>query len=403
MKRLGVDVGGTFTDLVLFESTTGELRRHKVLTTPADPAEGVIEGVVELLQLSGAGANELGEVVYATTVATNSLLERKGPAMALLTTEGFRDVLLIQRQARYDLYDLLVDKASPVLRRREIHGIRERMDVSGSELVPLDEDGLSSLVSELAADGVGTIAIAFLHAYRNDAHERRAAEIIDVVAPNTHVSLSSVVAPVVGEYERSVTTVIDAYVKPVTIDHLRRLTTQLRDLGVQAPLRVMLSDGGVTSVDQATRRPVRMIESGPAAGAQVGAAVGAAAGEVNVIAFDMGGTTAKVALIENGRPTLGDYLEVDRVGLVPGSGLPLTIPSVDLIEIGSGVGASRRRAEGSCESVLRAQAPIPAGVLPARRDARECHRRRPSPRLSQPRLLPGRPAGVGRRGCRGGC
>lgn len=339
MRRLGIDIGGTFTDLVLFESATGELRRHKVLTTPADPAEGVIQGVGELLEASGAPGAALGEVVYATTVATNSLLERKGPATALLTTEGFRDVLLLQRQARYDLYDLMVDKAAPVLTRRQIYGVEERMDAAGSVLVPLEEDDVRRLVDVLATEGVVTIAITFLHAYANDAHERRAADIIEAIAPTMHVSRSAVVAPVVGEYERTVTTVVDAYVKPLTIEHLGRLTRQLTDLGVQAPLRVMLSDGGVTSVDEASRRPVRMIESGPAAGAQAGAAIGVAVGESNVIAFDMGGTTAKVALIEDGRPALGDSLEVDREGLVPGSGLPLSIPSVDLIEIGSGGGS----------------------------------------------------------------
>ncbi|HEX4305960.1 MAG TPA: hydantoinase/oxoprolinase family protein [Solirubrobacterales bacterium] len=359
MRRLGIDIGGTFTDLVLLDTESGAVDRHKVLSTPSDPADGVLEGVRELIEDVSVAPAEIAEVTYATTVATNAVLERRGPRTALLTTAGFRDVLLLQRQIRYDLFDLNVDKATPLLRRRDIHEVRERLTVDGGVDTPLDEDGLRRLVELLAADGVRSLAIAFLHAYRHDAHERRAAELIAEVAPELHLSLSSVVAPVIGEYERTNTTVVDAYVRPVVIEHLEDLATRLRDLGVGGEVRVMLSDGGVTSIARAARTPVRMIESGPAAGAKMGAIVGAATGEANVIAFDMGGTTAKVALIEEGRPTTGEELEIDRAEMTSGSGLPLAIPSIDLIEIGSG-GGSVARAEGA---ILRV-GPQSAGASP---------------------------------------
>lgn len=339
MRRVGVDIGGTFTDLVLYNTDTGRLTLHKVLTTPANPAEAVLEGVSQLLDKGGTSAGDIDDVTYATTVATNAVLERKGPPTALLTTEGFRDVLLIQRQARYDLFDLFIDKPKPLLRRREIHEVRERLDASGETLVDLDEDGLRELVTRLKEQEVASIAISFLHAYRDGRHEQRAAAVVRDVYPECHVSLGSEVAPMMGEYERTNTTVTDAYVKPLTSEHLRELKERLAGIGITAPLAVMLSDAGVASVERATVTPVRMIESGPAAGAQIAAFVGTAVAADRVIAFDMGGTTAKVALIERGRPTLSDELEVDRLRHIPGSGLPLRIPSVDLIEIGSGGGS----------------------------------------------------------------
>jgi N-methylhydantoinase A/oxoprolinase/acetone carboxylase beta subunit len=339
MRRVGVDIGGTFTDLVLYDTESKRLTLHKVLTTPANPADGVLRGVAELLAQSETAAGDVDDVTYGTTVATNAVLERKGPPTALLTTAGFRDVLLIQRQARYDLFDLFIDKPKPLLRRRDIHEVRERLAPDGDTLVDLDEAGVRELIAELQRDGVSTVAIAFLHAYRDGRHEQRAAQLVRELYPACHVSLSSEVAPLVGEYERTNTTVTDAYVKPLIAEHLHELEDGLAGIGVTAPLAVMLSDAGVASVERATAVPVRIIESGPAAGAQIAAFVGAAVGADRVIAFDMGGTTAKVALIENGRPTLSDELEVDRLRFIPGSGLPLRIPSVDLIEIGSGGGS----------------------------------------------------------------
>lgn len=339
MRRVGVDIGGTFTDLVLYDTDAGRLTLHKVLTTPANPADAVLRGVAELLERSDVAAADVDDVTYGTTVATNAVLERKGPAAALLTTEGFRDVLLIQRQARYDLFDLFIDKPVPLLARRDIYEVRERIDAAGDTLVELDEERLRELVLRLKGQGVSAVAITFLHGYRNGKHERRAAEVVRELHPACHVSLGSEVAPMIGEYERANTTVTDAYVKPLTAEHLHELEAGLARLGVTAPLAVMLSDAGVASVERATAIPVRIIESGPAAGAQIGAFVGAAVGAHKLIAFDMGGTTAKVALIEDGRPTLSDELEVDRLRYIPGSGLPLRIPSVDLIEIGSGGGS----------------------------------------------------------------
>jgi N-methylhydantoinase A/oxoprolinase/acetone carboxylase beta subunit len=339
MRRVGVDIGGTFTDLVMYDTDAKQLTLHKVLTTPANPAEAVLGGVRELLAKADTDARDVDDVTYGTTVATNAVLERKGPPTALLTTEGFRDVLLIQRQARYDLFDLFIDKPKPLLDRRDIYEVRERLDASGETIVELDEDGLRAIIAGLKEQRVTALAISFLHAYRNGSHERRAAELVNELYPECHVSLSSEVAPLMGEYERTNTTVTDAYVKPLTAEHLHELEEGLAGIGVTAPLAVMLSDAGVASVERATAIPVRIIESGPAAGAQIAAFVGASVGAARVIAFDMGGTTAKVALIENGRPTLSDELEVDRLRHIPGSGLPLRIPSVDLIEIGSGGGS----------------------------------------------------------------
>jgi N-methylhydantoinase A/oxoprolinase/acetone carboxylase beta subunit len=346
VKRLGVDIGGTFTDIVLYDSSTQRIVRHKSLTTPDAPERAVLAGVRELLEQNDIAPKDVDEITYATTVATNAVLERKGPPTALVTTDGFRDVLLIQRQMRHDLFDLFIDKPRPMLSRHDIHTVRERLDAAGNTLAPLDEDGVRALAASFRANGVRSVAICFLHAYRDGRHEERTAELIHEVYPDCQLSLSSVVSPTIGEYERTNTTVIDAYVKPGTIEHLRRLEEGIVDLGIGAPLAVMLSDAGLASVERATSLPVRMIESGPAAGAQIAAFVGSAVNANRVIALDMGGTTAKVALIEDGRPALSDKLEVDRNQNVSGSGLPLAIPSVDLIEIGSGGGSIARVDEG---------------------------------------------------------
>jgi N-methylhydantoinase A len=359
MKRVGVDIGGTFTDLVLYDSDRRALTLHKVLTTPDDLAAGVIRGVAELLGAGGTRAAELEDVTYATTVATNAVLERKGRPMALVTTRGFRDVLLIQRQARYDLFDVFIDKPSPLLRRRDIFEVRERIDAQGNTLTELDEREVRAVAGELATRSVEAVAVCFLHGYREPRHERRAAAILAEELPGCYVSSSHEVSPLIGEYERSNTTVTDAYVKPITATHLARLEEGLADLGFPGRLSVMLSDGGIATVARAAASPVRLIESGPAAGAQIAAFVGASVGTPRVIAFDMGGTTAKIALVEDGRPTLSDQLEVDRVRMIPSSGLPLSIPSVDLIEIGSG-GGSVARVEGA---LLRV-GPASAGAVP---------------------------------------
>jgi N-methylhydantoinase A len=339
VKRIGVDIGGTFTDLVLYDSERNRTSLLKVLTTPHDLSQAVVEGIRQLLHQSGTDPGDVRDVTYGTTAATNAVLERRGPATALLTTEGFRDVLIIQRQSRYDLFDLFIDKPRPLLQRRNIFEVTERIGPNGEELKPLDEDQVEMLGRLLKEAGVEAIAISFLHAYRNDQHERRAAELIQEVHPHASISLRSQVSPVIGEYEATNTTVTDAFVKPITKRHIEDLERRLTDMGITAKLSIMLSDGGVSSVERANQAPVRMIESGPAAGVQIAAFIGSAVGASHVIAFDMGGTTAKVALVENGRPLLSDQLEVDRLRMIPGSGLPLTIPAVDLIEIGSGGGS----------------------------------------------------------------
>lgn len=338
-KRLGIDIGGTFTDLVLYDSESKRIARHKLLTTPDNPAEAVLAGMQQILEDTASLPEEVDEMTYATTVATNAVLERKGPRVALITTEGFRDVLLIQRQSRYDLFDLFIDKPLPLLRRRDIHTVKERLTSAGVTHVALDVAGSRRLATKLRGEGVESVAISLLHAYRDGRHEEQVADIFAEVHPDCYLSLSSAVSPIIGEYERTNTTVTDAYVKPATIKHLEVLEAGISQMGISASLTVMLSDGGLAPVDRATDVPVRMIESGPAAGAEIAAYIGRNVGSNDVIGFDMGGTTAKVVLIEDGRPTLSDELEVDRIRMIPGSGLPLKAPSVDLIEIGTGGGS----------------------------------------------------------------
>jgi N-methylhydantoinase A len=357
--RVGVDVGGTFTDLVLYNSNRREIRRHKLLTTPAEPDIAVADGLSQLINRAGVQADEIADFVYATTVATNAVLQRRSPRICMITTDGFRDILLIQRQKRYEMFDLFIDKPQPLLRRSDIFEVSERIDSQGRVVTPLDVSTLDTLIRTLADRGAETLAICFIHSYCNPLHELTVLERVTAIAPHLDVSLSHAVSPLAGEYERFSTTVTDAYVKPVTATHIRRLEQRLREMGVHAEILVMLSDGGVADVDRATASPVRLIESGPAAGVEIAAFVGRQSGESNIIAFDMGGTTAKVALVEEGRPWLSDELEIDRVRLLPGSGLPLRIPSVDIIEIGQG-GGSIAVVE---QSVLRV-GPQSAGAVP---------------------------------------
>lgn len=347
VNTIGIDVGGTFTDLVLYDGEGHQLWRHKTLSTPSDPARGALSGLNELLRLSGSAAGEVAEVTYATTVATNTVLQRKGPRAALITTRGFRDVLLIGRQDRHHLFDLFIQKRAPILRRREIFTVSERMTADGTPHRPLDRDEARALARRLREEGFESVAVCLLHAYVNPAHEQQLLEILAEEHPDCHVSASHAVAPFIREYERVSTTVVDAFVKPPVVEHLAGMDRGMGQAGVVAPFNVMLSDASIRLHSTAAEQPVRLIESGPAAAAQAAAFVGRLAGETELIAFDMGGTTAKVAIIEDGAPALSDELEVDRQEMIPRSGLPLVIPSVDLIEIGSGGGSIARVEMGS--------------------------------------------------------
>jgi N-methylhydantoinase A len=339
--RVGFDVGGTFTDFAL-QADDGRLRTGKRLTTPEDPARACVEGLHELIGEAGLGWPDLAQAVHGTTLGSNVVIERKGGQVALLTTRGFRDVLIIGREKRYQLYDLFLEKPAPLVPRSRIHEVTERIAFDGEVLVPLDEAGLRQTVRHLRRSGVASVAVCFLHAYANPAHERRAAEIVHEEAPGVLVSLSSDVSPVIREYERTSTTVVNAYVMTAVRAYLERLEATLRRRGYGGRLFVMQSGGGIATGEAMARFPVRMIESGPAAGALMAAAYGKLTGHADLVAFDMGGTTAKLSLISGGAPQTIREFELHRVRLQPGSGIPMNIQAIDLVEIGAGGGSIAR-------------------------------------------------------------
>jgi N-methylhydantoinase A len=341
--RVGFDVGGTFTDFAL-QADDGRLLTGKRLTTPDEPARACVDGLRELVASAGLGWADLAQAIHGTTLGSNVVIERKGHGVALLTTRGFRDVLIIGREKRYQLYDLFVEKPAPLVPRSWIREVPERIAFDGEVLVPLDEAHLRQTVRDLARRGVVSLGICFLHSYVNPAHERRAAEIVREEAPHVAVSLSSEVSPVIREYERTSTTVVNAYVMTAVRDYLERLESALQGLGYAGRLFIMQSGGGIAAAETMARFPVRMIESGPAAGALMAAAYGKLTGRADLVAFDMGGTTAKLSLIAGGVPQTIREFELHRIRLQPGSGIPMNIQAIDLVEIGAG-GGSIARAE----------------------------------------------------------
>ncbi|WP_207536947.1 hydantoinase/oxoprolinase family protein [Sabulicella rubraurantiaca] len=341
--RLAADIGGTFTDVAL-EARTGEEHHQrwtaKVLTTPRAPEQGVLEGVRVVLEKAGLAAGDLSLVIHGTTLATNALIERKGARTALITTEGFRDVLALGNESRYDQYDLNISLPEPLVPRRWRLPVPERLDNTGKVLRPLDEAALRALVPVLRKESIEAIAVGFLHAFVNPAHERRAAAILAEELPGIPVSLSSEVSPEMREWERFSTTAANAYVQPLMASYLGRLEDGLRAMGMTAPLFLMLSGGGLTTIATAARFPIRLVESGPAGGAIFSAHVARQRGLSHVLSFDMGGTTAKVCLIDNFAPQASRTFEVARVGRFrKGSGLPLRIPVIEMVEIGAGGGS----------------------------------------------------------------
>ncbi len=340
---LSIDIGGTFTDFTLHDTATGDLRVHKVLTDPADPSRALTQGLEELLEEVGATAGRLRLVVHSTTLATNSIIERKGAVTALLTTKGFRDILEFGREQIYDMHDLHAQFPDPLVPRSHRLEVTERIDRDGTALTPLDLDGATAAVDDLAGRGVESVAVSLLHAYRNPAHEQALRTMIEDRHPNLRVSLSSDAAPVINEYERTSTVAADAYIKPAVSRYIRGVERDLIGLGYGGQLLVMHSAGGVLSADAASERPIRLLESGPAAGALAAGFYSDMLGEPDLISLDMGGTTAKTCIIEAGRPSQGNGIEVARVHrFKSGSGLPILIPVLDLIEIGSGGGSVAR-------------------------------------------------------------
>ena len=335
--RLGVDIGGTFTDVAL---EAGD-RRHtiKVLTTAA-PEDGVMEGIAAVL---GAAAMNLGDIdliIHGTTLATNALIERKGAVTALITTEGFRDSVEMGTESRFEQYDVFMDKPPPLVPRRRRHGVPERLNARGTVLLPLDEGAVEALVPVLESDGVESVAIGFLHSFVNPDHERRTRDILTARLPGLAITLSSDVSPEMREYERFSTACANAYVQPLMARYLTRLENQLGELGLKGALFVMLSGGGVATLETAIRFPVRLVESGPAGGAIFASHIAAEGGLDRVLSFDMGGTTAKICLIDEAKPQTARSFEVARVyRFLKGSGLPIRVPVIEMVEIGAGGGS----------------------------------------------------------------
>ena len=345
-KSLGSDIGGTFTDFVLADDDTGEVRIHKCLTTPSDPSQAVAEGVAALAAGAEAGVEDLAYHIHGTTLVINAVIERKGAKTGLITTQGTRDVLAIGREKRYDGFDLKIGFPEPLVPRTRRIEIAERLHAGGEVLTPLDEASVRDAVTQLLDQGVASIAVSLLHAYRNPAHELRVREIIEAMAPDMPVSLSSDVLPEMKEYERSSTTVVNAYVKPAADSYINRLTERMAGAGATADLLLMLSSGGITAAETARTFPVQIIESGPAAGALGAAHYARRAGLEHVLAFDMGGTTAKMCLVNGGEVAKTTEFEVAHVHrFKTGSGIPVHIPVVDLMEIGAGGGSIARVTE----------------------------------------------------------
>ena len=341
MTKLSADIGGTFTDIVLEK---GDQRwTSKVLTTPRAPEQAVVAGTRALLEKAGLGFADLALFVHGTTLATNALIERKGARTALIATDGFRDILQIADEGRYDQYDLDIEKPEPLVPRSRRYTVPERVDVNGAVRIALDEGAVRRVAASLRDEGVASVAVAFLHAYVNGTHERRVRDILAEECPGLWITLSSEVAPEIREYERTSTAVANAYVQPLMAGYLGRLRDAFAREGSTAPIHLMTSGGSLASLDAASRFPIRLVESGPAGGAILAARIAAERGERRVLSFDMGGTTAKICLIEDYEPLKSRSFEVDRSArFLKGSGLPVRIPVIEMIEIGAGGGSLAR-------------------------------------------------------------
>ena len=337
---LAIDIGGTFTDLVALDIASGRIAVEKLLTTYPDPSAAVLEGLACLLEKSRLAPGSIRYVVHGTTLITNTLIERTGAKTALLATEGFRDAVEIGNEGRYDMYDLALKKPPPLAERRLRFDVPERMLADGTVWTPLNEARTRQICAVLRADEIEAVAICFLHAYTNPAHELAALAIVSEELPEVSTSVSHQVAPGMREYPRASTTIANAYVQPITERYLRRVETGLKVCGIDAPLNIMLSSGGTTTVAAARAFPVRLVESGPAGGALAGLYWGRLLGEQDVLAFDMGGTTAKAALTREGELSISHQSEVAHVHRFKrGSGLPLMVPMIEMIEIGAGGGS----------------------------------------------------------------
>lgn len=334
-----IDIGGTFTDIVIYSPSNGRTAVGKYLTTPSDPSIGALAGLRTLLDEEKLRFRDLGQAIHATTLAANAIIEKKGAPTGLLATKGFADILLMGRESRYDIYDIVPEFPEPLVSGPLRRELTERISADGDILQPLSAQEMKVTIQELVEKGAKSIAVCLLHSYVNPAHEDEVGEAIAESFPGTSFSLSSQVCPEIREYERTSTTVANAYIQPIISKYLEDLETNLENVS----LYIMLSNGGVATAKSAARSPIRMFESGPAAGALASAYFGKLGGFENLLAFDMGGTTAKSCIIENGEPHLSVQFEIARVKrFTKGSGMPIQVPCIDLIEVGAGGGSVAR-------------------------------------------------------------
>ncbi len=337
---LGIDIGGTFTDIVVYDTATGSQASHKELTTHDDPSRGVMAAIDRVVAEHSIPPGGVARVVHATTLFTNALIERKGAVTGLITTQGFRDTLEIGRERKYELYDIAIQKPLPLVPRDRRLDVPERMLVDGRVHTPLDEVALLRATEQLIAKEVTSLALVFLHSYANPAHEQKAQELITRHFPELALSASIHIVPEIREYERTSTTVVNAYIKPLAERYLSTLAGEIAKRGIPAPLLMMMSNGGLASVAEAKRSPVQLLESGPAAGALAAATLGVKDGGNHVLAFDMGGTTAKLCVVDDAKPKIAYAFEAARQKrFIEGSGLPVRISTIELIEIGAGGGS----------------------------------------------------------------
>ena len=338
--RLGCDIGGTFTDFVLVNDQTGEFFTNKCLTTPSDPSDAVEQGIRELSELKPGFMNDVEEVIHGTTLVINAIIERKGAKTGLITTKGFRDVLELGREIRYDAYDIFSEYPEPIVPRALRMEVDERITADSRVLKDVDEKEVRVVLEKLKAAGIESLAVCFINSYENPVNEKKIKAIIEQEAPDLFLSTSFEVLPQIREYERTCTTAVNAYVKPITYRYLEKLTTRLQSIGFTGKLFIMLSSGGITSVETAREFPVRIIESGPTAAVIASQYYGKMFNIKDMFCFDMGGTTAKSCLIQKGHAGLVSTFEVGRVQrFKKGSGLPIQVPVVDLMEIGAGGGS----------------------------------------------------------------
>ena len=336
--RLAVDIGGTFTDVAL---ECGDKQfTTKTLTTKSQPETGVLAGIETVLTQAKINPSQVETIIYGTTLATNLLIERRGAPVALVTTLGFRDVVEMRNENRFEQYDINIELPAPLVPRSQRLVVSERIGADGRILKPLNEDEVRALIPHLLEKEIQSVAVGFLHSYRNNSHEQRVREIIFAEAPELEVTLSSEVSPEMREFERISTTCANAYVQPLMSRHLGSLASQLRTQGLDCPLFLMLSGGGITTPETAIRFPVRLVESGPAGGAIFSSFIARQLGLSRVLSYDMGGTTAKICLIDDGQPHTSRTFEVAReYRFLKGSGIPINIPVIEMVEIGAGGGS----------------------------------------------------------------